>query len=54
MESSNIQKAYNECIVSLLYILVHPTGEMSNSLIEDYEAVLKFIDAETQKKKVRL
>jgi len=28
---------------------VHPTGEMSNFLLDDYEAVMKFMNARTQK-----
>lgn len=34
---------------SLSELLVNPTGEMSNFLAEDYEAVLKFLNAEKQK-----
>lgn len=34
--------------------LVVPTGEVSNFLPEDFDAVLSFMDAETQKKKLSL
>jgi hypothetical protein len=33
---------------------VDPTGEVSNFIIEDFEAVLKFMNAEVQKKKRKL
>jgi hypothetical protein len=33
---------------------VTPSGEVSNLLLEDYEAVLKFMDAETKKGKFKL
>jgi hypothetical protein len=33
---------------------VNPSGEVSNFLLEDYEAALKFMDAETQKSKFKL
>jgi hypothetical protein len=33
---------------------VAPTGEVSNFLAEDYESVLKFMNAEVQKKKLSL
>ena len=33
---------------------VVPTRKMSNFLAEDYEAVLKFMSVETQKKKLKL
>jgi len=32
---------------------VHPSGEVSNFLIEDYDAVTKFMDAEMEKKRFR-
>jgi hypothetical protein len=31
-----------------------PTGKMSNFLIEDYEAAMKFMNDEKQKKKYKL
>jgi hypothetical protein len=31
---------------------VDPTGEVSNSFIEDYDAVLKFMNAEKQNRKL--
>jgi len=34
--------------------LVIPSGEVSNLFHEDYEAVLKFMNAEIQKKKIKL
>lgn len=34
--------------------LVTPSGEVSNFLLEDYEAVLKFMNAWTQKNNLRL
>jgi hypothetical protein len=34
--------------------LVVPTGAVSNFLLEDFMAVLKFMDAEIQKKKLSL
>ncbi len=33
---------------------VHPSGKVSNFLLEDYEGVLKFMNAENQKKKLTL
>lgn len=33
---------------------VHPSGEMSNFLLEDYEAVTKFMNGDTLKKKLKL
>lgn len=33
---------------------VTPSGEMSNFLLEDYEAIIKFMSAEMQKKKFKL
>jgi hypothetical protein len=33
---------------------VNPTGKMSNFLLEDYDAVLKFMNAEMPKKKLKL
>jgi hypothetical protein len=33
---------------------VHPTGEISNFLIEDFEVVMKFMDADAQKRKLKL
>jgi len=38
---------------SLLFS-VDPTGEMSNFLIEDYDAVLKFMNTGMPKKKLKL
>jgi len=32
---------------------VNPTGEMSNFLIEDFDAVLNVMNAETQKKNLK-
>jgi len=32
---------------------VTPTGKMSNFLIEDFDAVLNVMNAETQKKKLK-
>jgi len=37
---------------SFIIFSVNPTGKMSNFLFEDYEAVLKFMSAETKKKKL--
>jgi hypothetical protein len=37
-----------------MLLLVHLSGEMSNFLLEDYEAALKFVDAEAQKMKFKL
>ncbi|MFY9153516.1 MAG: hypothetical protein WAO52_15980 [Prolixibacteraceae bacterium] len=37
-------------LAGLIFLKVHPSGEMSNFLLEDFEAVLKFVDAESQKK----
>jgi len=33
---------------------VTPTGKMSNFLLDDYEAMINFIDAKIQKKKLKL
>ena|GEM_PF-5148653 len=33
---------------------VGPTGQVSNHLLEDYNAVLNFMNAETQNKKLKL
>jgi hypothetical protein len=33
---------------------VNPSGEVSNFLVEDYDAVLSFMNAETQRKKLKL
>ncbi len=33
---------------------VIPSGEVSNFLLEDYEAVTKFMSVETQKKKINI
>ena len=33
---------------------VENPGEVSNFLVEDYDAVLSFMNAETQKKKLKL
>jgi hypothetical protein len=42
-------------ILSVLpLLLVDPTGEVSNFLFEDFDAVLKFMNAEMQKKKLSL
>jgi len=35
-------------------ILVIQSGEMSNFLLEDYDAVLNLMNAETQKKKFKI
>jgi hypothetical protein len=32
--------------------MVVPTGDVSNFLFKDYDAVLEFMNAETQKKKL--
>jgi hypothetical protein len=34
--------------------VVVPIGEMSNFLLEDFDTVLKFMDAETPKGKIKL
>ena len=36
---------------ALTFLKVHPSGEISNFLLEDYEAVLKFMNGGMQKKK---
>jgi hypothetical protein len=33
---------------------VNPTGKMSNLLVEDFDAVMNFMNAERQKKKLRI
>jgi len=38
----------------LFKISVHPSGEVSNLLLEDYDAVTKFMDAEMEKKRFKL
>lgn len=35
-------------------MLVNPSGEVSNFWMEDFDGVLKFMNAQTQKKKFRL
>jgi hypothetical protein len=34
----------------LLFTLVHPSGEVSNFLLEDFDAVAKFMNTESRKK----
>jgi hypothetical protein len=36
------------------YLIVAPTGVVSNFLPEDFDAVLKFMNAEIQKKKRKI
>ena len=40
--------------VKITSLFVNPSGEVSNFLVEDYDAVLSFMNAETQKKKLKL
>jgi hypothetical protein len=54
LESSNTEKPHNEYIARLFEFLVTPSGEMSNFLLKDFEAVVMFMNAENQKKKLRL
>jgi hypothetical protein len=39
---------------SYLFLKVENHGEVSNFLVEDYDAVLSFMNAETQNKKLKL
>ena len=41
-------------MTTLLPFLVNPTEGVSNFLDDDYDAILKFLNAETQKKKLKL
>lgn len=41
-------------IANIQAFLVTPSGEVSNLLHEDYEAVLKFMNMETQKRDLKL
>ncbi len=38
----------------IVFSKVNPSGEVSNFLVEDFDAVLKFMSAETQKKRLKL
>ena len=38
----------------LSQLSVHPSGEVSNFLLEDFDAVAKFMRADTQKRKIKL
>jgi len=48
-KSSNIEKPLFERLLVFCRLKVHPTGEMSNFLLEDFQAVMKFMNAENQK-----
>jgi len=49
-----IKKLRNLFVDAELVIFVTPSGEMSNFLPEDYDAVLSFMNAEKHKKKLGL
>lgn len=51
IDSSNAKKQNRLTINLLSGFLVAPTGELSNFLLEDFDAVLKFMNAKMQKKK---
>lgn len=52
LKSSNIKKPLIERLMLHVDLKVNLTGKMSNFLVEDYEAVLKFMKTEKNKKKI--
>lgn len=50
----NGQKKGDSIKIDKIPAFVNPSGEVSNFLVEDYDAVLSFMNAETQRKKLKL
>ena len=54
MDRSSPIKTKKGKTLQFLPFKVENPGEVSNLIVEDYDAVLSFMNAETQKKKLKL